>query len=354
MKIRLRQPQLIFEIGQRANQEDFIYPSQPKEGERLFILCDGMGGHEKGEVASRVIAEEMARYLGARLKDDDILSDDLFRMAFEYACQRLDQMDDGNDSMRKMGTTLTFLCFHKGGCLAAHVGDSRIYHIRPANRRMLYKSKDHSLVVELYMAGEISYSEMSSSKQKNVITRAVMPGKEKRVRADIVHITDIRKGDYFYLCSDGMMERMGDDELVDIISQNTTDEEKRQRLMTESAPNRDNHSAILLCVDDVMAEAGDDKYVGDEAVSPFNALLMRKDEEDDDVTVTMPAPSGRKPVNVEDESTEIIPPVSTDKTRVPPSPKKSNGPSKARVWGVTILWALVSAALAAALFYFIL
>ena len=354
MRIGLRQPQIIFEIGQRPNQEDFVYPSHPEGDERLFILCDGMGGHDKGEVASRVIAEEMAHYLHPRLKEGEVLSDDLFRTAFEFACERLDQKDDGNDSMKKMGTTLTFLCFHKGGCLAAHVGDSRIYHIRPDERRMLYKSKDHSLVMELYMAGEISYSEMSTSKKKNVITRAVMPGKENRVRADVVHITDIQPGDYFYMCSDGMMERMGDDELVDIIAQNTSDEEKRQQLMAASASNRDNHSAILLRVDNVVAEEGDGRFLGDEAVSPFNALLMRKDEEDDDVTVTMPPSSNRKPMDVDDDSTEIIPPANTEKTPVQPSPQKADGPSKTRAWGVAFLWALVSAALAAALFYYLL
>lgn len=358
MKIRLCQPQLIFEVGQRSNQEDYIYAPDPKEGGRIFILCDGMGGHEKGEVASSIIAEEVARYLNTHLPEDCLLTDGLFEQAFEYACQCLDQKDDGNGGMKKMGTTFTFLCFHKGGCLAAHVGDSRIYHIRPSERRMLYKSKDHSLVVELYQAGEISFSEMSTSKQKNVITRAVMPGKEQRVRADIVHITDIRPGDYFYQCSDGMMEHMGDDELVDVIAREVSDEEKQQLLTVASANNRDNHSAILLKVSHVESERGDESYVGDEETSPYNALLMRWDDEDDEGTVTLIPSNEEGQVDhqkVEEEDDEHTAFVIPEKSSGKPAQQQGNTnvTQKKGSWGLAIVSAIIMAALVATLLYYL-
>ena len=77
-----------------------------------------------------------------------------------------------------MGTTLTLLYFACNGVTAAHIGDSRIYHIRP-NVGLLYQSRDHSLVYDLFQAGEISYEEMATFPQKNVITRAMSPGEEK-------------------------------------------------------------------------------------------------------------------------------------------------------------------------------
>ena len=353
MKIRLSRPQIILEIGKRQNQEDYVYASDPDKGGSVFILCDGMGGHERGEVASRIIAEETAGFLKKHVKTDSLLSDDLLEQAFEYACQCLDKQDNGSSDVRKMGTTFTCLCFHKGGCLAAHVGDSRIYHIRPAQRRMLYKSKDHSLVVDLYQAGEISYSEMSTSSQKNVITRAVMPGIDNRVKTDIVHINDIRPGDYFFLCSDGMMEQMGDDDLIDIIARHdTTDEEKRRLLMDAAEDSRDNHSAIMLRVEDVEREKDDDTLRGDEAVTPYNALLMRRDD-DDEETVTLISPETNPQVRQdEDDATKIIMPVDAGKRKTQQEVKDDHG-ERAKSWLVTIITAIIAAALAVVLFYII-
>ena len=109
MKIELFPPLSIFEIGQRANQEDAI----AQWDNRLFVLCDGMGGHEKGEVASQTICGAMVEWFSTN--NPSFLSDEQLKEALEYAYQKLDEKDDG--SLKKMGTTLTFLCFHRGGCL---------------------------------------------------------------------------------------------------------------------------------------------------------------------------------------------------------------------------------------------
>lgn len=287
MRISLYQPLVIQEIGKRPNQEDHVFPASPSIADKIFILCDGMGGHAKGEVASRIVAEETARPLNHLPLERMVLTDAMFDQAFEHACEHLDQVGEHDEDGRQMGTTLAFLGFHKAGALVAHIGDSRIYHIRPSERRMLYKSKDHSLVCELYEAGELTFSEMSTSPQRNVITRAVMPGTDNRVNADVVHVKDVKAGDYFFLCSDGMLERMADDELVDIFSSQVSDEEKRLQLMDATADNKDNHSAVIVHVEDVEAEDGDDRYADDEASSPCNALLLRRDDDDDEGTITI-------------------------------------------------------------------
>lgn len=359
MRIGLFQPLLIYERGMRANQEDYVFPPKPAASHRLFILCDGMGGHAKGEVASRIVAEQTAQALATMQNEAQVVTDAMLAKALEIACQHLDRADTSQDEVRKMGTTFTALCFHKGGCLAAHIGDSRIYHIRPSERRMLYKSKDHSLVCELYEAGEISFSEMSTSSQRNVITRALMPGRDNRVSADITHITDIQAGDYFYLCTDGMLEQMADDELVEILSRNTTDEEKRRVLIAATADNRDNHSAIIIHVASVEAEKDDSQYVSDEATTPYNALLMRKDDEDDEGTITIVDDPQEDDEHTSYAPVQTVPPSQPTKketkieTRKETTNNNNNGNAGLTSWVVALAVAAIAAACVVAVYYFI-
>ena len=153
MKIEIYQPQAIWELGQRDNQEDSIFPAFGKatDDDRLFILCDGMGGHEHGEVASQTVCKAMSDTI-LSLRKQSFTDDDLLD-ALQTAYRQLDCLD--NSHLRKMGTTLCLLYFHQRGLTAAHIGDSRIYHIRPKENRILYQSRDHSLVYDLYQAGEI-------------------------------------------------------------------------------------------------------------------------------------------------------------------------------------------------------
>ena len=283
MNIKLYQPIAIHELGSRGNQEDFICPTmgQSTPDDRLFIVCDGMGGHEHGEVASSTFATSLAKFFEANVSPDLVLPDSKLADAIACAYAALDAEDDG--SFKKMGTTLTLLYLHRGGVTAAHIGDSRIYHIRPG-KGLLYVSRDHSLVYDLYQSGEISYDEMKTSNQKNVITRAVQPGEDNRVKPDIIHITDIEPGDYFYLCSDGMLEQMEDDELAQLLSADCSDEDKRQQLIDATADNKDNHSAYLIHVESVTREA-DDQLLGhnEEPTARCNALNIRPAK-----TVTVP------------------------------------------------------------------
>lgn len=280
MKIELFPPLSIFEIGQRANQEDAI----AQWDNRLFVLCDGMGGHEKGEVASQTACQSLVNWFGEYIKDDTF-TDDQLREALEYAYTELDKYDDG--SLKKMGTTLTLLYIHNKGVTAAHIGDSRIYHVRPGVG-VLYQSRDHSLVFDLFQAGEISYEEMATHPQKNIITRAMTPGEGNRTHPDIIHITDVQPGDYFYSCSDGMLEQMSNDELVTIFSSNTTDEEKRQLLINATVQNKDNHSAWLIRVKEVVKENADEALINEEPTARCNAInfMPKKVQEavEEDVT----------------------------------------------------------------------
>lgn len=272
MKIKTDRPLSIFEIGCRSNMEDCIYPAhgETTDKDRLFILCDGMGGHENGEVASSIVCRVMADYIQNHSKG--FITDETIKAALNDAIENLDKEDNG--ASRKMGTTMTLLYFHRGGCIAAHIGDSRIYHIRPKNSWIMYKSRDHSLVYDLYMAGEIDKEEMATYSRKNVITRAIMPNQDECPKTDIVHITDIKAGDIFYMCSDGMLEQMGDEELVDVLCCDMSWDEKREQLIELTKDNKDNHSAYIISITEVVKEEGDEALCDDEATSKSNAVYL--------------------------------------------------------------------------------
>ena len=267
-------PQGIYETGRRDNQEDAICPAlgEATPDERVFVLCDGMGGHEHGEVASQAVCTTIYEYFYAHWPNDGIVDDQLVYDAIQSAYIALDAKD--SNTGKKMGTTLTMVVLHKRGCTAAHIGDSRIYHLRTSEHRLLYRSRDHSLVMDLYQAGEIPYEEMGTSPQKNIITKAMQPGEENRVKPDIVHIGNLLAGDYLYLCSDGMMEQMDDSKLIGILCTKDSDIEKKRQLIKATAGNSDNHSAHLIRIREVIKDEHE-AVVDDEGTSRFNFLNIR-------------------------------------------------------------------------------
>ncbi len=264
MKYRLR-AYSIWDCGKRVDaegkphQEDSLFPAHNKAtaSDRLFILCDGMGGHDAGEVASATVCEAMSKsILSAHQDAEGAFSEEDFNKALADAFAALDAKDDGT-SVKKMGTTMTLLKLHNGGDLIAHIGDSRVYHIRPGKTReetrIIFRTEDHSLVNELVKAGELTPEEARFSKQRNVITRAMQPHAEQRPKADIHTSGDIQPGDYFYLCSDGMLENMEDEQLCYFFSQEAGDDQRKvESLLKATRENRDNHSAILVHVLDVI------------------------------------------------------------------------------------------------------
>lgn len=268
------------ELGQRTNQEDSLFPALGKStsDDRLFVLCDGMGGHEKGEVASATVCETLSRVILSAWHPGEVLSDELFLQALSAAYDALDAKDNGEE--RKMGTTLTFLCLHANGATVAHIGDSRIYQLRPASKntsaRIVFRTQDHSLVNDLVKIGEITEEEAKHHPQKNVITRAMQPCQEHRAKADIAHLTDILPGDYFYMCSDGMLEEASDENILNIITKpNATDEQKLEMLRNVTEENKDNHTAHLIHIDKVEGDAS--IASNEESHSPVKGIWITPD-----------------------------------------------------------------------------
>lgn len=281
----------IWEYGQRKDadgnphQEDWTFPEVGKmtEDDRLFILCDGMGGHDAGEIASSTVCEVMGKsILTAQSDPNDDFSDEILQKAIADAFSALDDKDTGAE--KKMGTTMTFLKLYNRGCTIAHMGDSRVYQIRPgktaADTRILFQTRDHSLINDLITVGELTEEEAKHSRQKNVITRAMQPHMDRRPKADIYHTRDIEPGDYFYLCSDGMLENMESPQICYNFSDAAgTDEEKVERLTKATQENRDNHTAIIVHILDVFNPAVEEISAPKKAV-PAPAPLMAEIQDD--------------------------------------------------------------------------
>ena len=253
----------ILEVGKRTDaygnphQEDCIFPltSEISNNSRVFILCDGMGGHDAGEIASSVVCETLGKSISSMLDENPLFTRSELKKALDVAYNTLDANDTGSE--KKMGTTLAMVVFHDRGVMVAHIGDSRVYHIRSGNSEnetsILFQTEDHSLLNSLVKAGEISLAEAKQSVKKNIITRAMQPNSD-RPNADITEIADIQPGDWFYICSDGMLEQeeMEDGSAIKrIFSNQVEDDEKVQILRGATSENQDNHSAIVIKVNSV-------------------------------------------------------------------------------------------------------
>lgn len=204
------------EIGQKDNQEDTPFPAigtALADSQRIFVVCDGMGGHENGEVASACVAKTVGEITQAQPLCDTATMRTTFERALATAYDRLDEIDTPPSTGRTMGTTLTFLALCTDGILTAHIGDSRIYHLRQG-QGVKFHTRDHSLVNDLISAGELSEEEARTFPQRNVITRAIQPHQEHRDRASFNVISDILAGDVFLLCSDGVIEQLDDNDLA--------------------------------------------------------------------------------------------------------------------------------------------
>lgn len=265
MKITIKQPLSFSEIGLKDNQEDFLWPlpNAVTVDDRVFLMCDGMGGHDNGELASKTAATALGKYLTSHPSPDGIVTKAMFEQALAYGYDELDKVDNG--AVKKMGTTMTCLVLHRGGALVAHIGDSRVYHIRPSladehgRSGIIYQSADHSLVNDLLRSGEITEEEAADFPQKNVITRAMQPHLERRYKADILNIDDVQAGDYFFLCCDGVLEQLTNDTLGNILKNQTLDDNAKINAIKKVCDGKthDNYTCWLIPVLDVQKEETD-------------------------------------------------------------------------------------------------
>lgn len=258
MDIQLKQAYSFIQKGKRGNQEDARFPDadMPGRNSRFFVVCDGVGGNKCGEVASRMVCDVIGDYLSGRDWEQEFTQDD-FRRVLESVYRKMEQVT--NRTNRGMATTLVFAAFHSGGCLLAHIGDSRIYQIRPG-LGILYRSEDHSLVNSLAHSGCITPNQAESYPDSNVIIRSMSVVEEDKEKpcATIIQIQDVCPGDYFFLCTDGVLSKLPDERLEQILNEIITDREKCMEIASLCKDSDDNNTAILVPVGEVKCQVSDD------------------------------------------------------------------------------------------------
>lgn len=247
MNITLGMPYAICERGKRPNNEDAIFPSSSQtieRSQRLFVVCDGVGGAEKGEIASSLACESFQIFFSTFMEED--ATDDLIRKAVRYTEVRFDEYISTHPEAEGMATTLTMLYFGNKGVTAAHIGDSRIYQFR--NGKPVFRTEDHSLVNFWVKTGKITQEEALHHPQKNIITRAIT-GSANPTEADIAFLTDIQPNDCFLMCTDGVTDCLSDKVLSSLFTRPYMSEKIKDTLVeTCYEKAHDNYSFYLLPV----------------------------------------------------------------------------------------------------------
>lgn len=254
MNITIGKPWAVSEKGGRLNNEDSIYPlpEAAKSNQKLFLVCDGVGGAEKGEIASSLACDSFQTFFSTFREGEP--SSDFINKAIRYTEARFDDYTAIHPEAKGMATTLTMAFVGAAGITLAHVGDSRIYHFRQGN--ILYQTEDHSLVNSLVKLGKISREEAVNHPQRNVIVRAIQ-GTSRPTEADVVLLNDIQAGDYLFMCSDGVLERLTNEDLSFIFKQSGGPEGIKNAIMSAcSGKTRDNFSFYIIPIQNVLDSTG--------------------------------------------------------------------------------------------------
>ena len=227
---------------QRRANEDSLLARSP-----LFVVADGMGGAQAGEVASRIAVESFRHGL------DDASEPELALSALALqANSRIHELSHSNAEQAGMGTTLTAVYVGEREVAIAHVGDSRAYCLRDGE--LLRLTDDHSLVDELVRQGRLTPEEAVEHPQRSVITRALGP--EATVEVDTRSFS-ARAGDVYLLCSDGLTTMLGEQELAEVLLAHPRLSDAGEALIAAAneAGGRDNITVVLLRLAEVHAAA---------------------------------------------------------------------------------------------------
>jgi len=196
----------------RAVNED-SYLEMPEKG--LFVVADGVGGAQAGEVASRMAVEILAEAFENWHEQTD--AEELMKTAIEKANEAVYQMAQELPALSTMATTIVALHINGNVATIGHVGDSRLYRLDP-NNNLFRETQDHSILEEEIRAGRITPAQAAQHPYRNVISRAV--GAEKDVQVDMKTII-IEPNTTFLLCSDGITRHIEDYEIRDILIRNS-------------------------------------------------------------------------------------------------------------------------------------
>ena len=250
---------------QRSANEDSFFVRTP-----IFVVADGMGGAQAGEVASKAAADAFDRDLPSGAPER------FLRETIEAANREIHELAREDPSRAGMGTTITAVVVdaEREEVVIGHVGDSRAYRLRAGKLERL--TRDHSLVEEMRRKGQLTDAQAEDHPQRSIITRALGP--EPEVEVD-VQTVPAKPGDVFLICSDGLTTMLPEEEISRLLGGATTMDAAVRGLIDEanSSGGRDNITAIAFRLEDAAAPAG---------VSREDATLVGATAEEEGLTTT--------------------------------------------------------------------
>ena len=232
------------DIGrERKLNEDFYYISKPEDKIKLFILADGMGGYNAGEVASKMATECVKEYIYKHFeknKNSKESIQNLLKNAIEYANDTIYKKAQSKKDLNGMGTTLDVCLIYNGNMYVGHIGDSSVYRIRKNFMRKI--TKDHSYVQTLIEDGTITKEEAFNHPKKNMLTKAL--GCTSKAEPD-VYVKTFIKDDIILMTSDGLTNMIRENEIYDIIKQ---DKEKAAETLIQKANEYGGYDNITVVI----------------------------------------------------------------------------------------------------------
>jgi protein phosphatase len=233
----------ITDVGRKRElNEDYIYVSDKPVGNlpNLFIVADGMGGHNAGDYASKHAVEKVVEVIENYIDEYD--AENILQRAIDEANTYINQKSMHDKKLKGMGTTLVAATINENYVTVANVGDSRMYIL---NDFITQITKDHSLVEEMVEMGGLDREAARTHPDKNIITRAV--GVKEYVLVDFfdLHIT---KNEKLLLCTDGLTNMLSDDQIHRIVIKSSSLEEAGKKLIEAANENggRDNIAVVLV------------------------------------------------------------------------------------------------------------
>ncbi len=233
------------DIGKaRELNEDFFYISNENDSLKLYILADGMGGYNGGEIASKLATVSAKGYIESNFdkiehSKEKIL--ELIRNAMEYANMLVHEKSKENEELTNMGTTLEVCLIYNNKAFIGHIGDSRIYRIRKNIIRKI--TQDHSYVQELVKDGTITKEEAIHHPKKNMLIKAL--GCTPFVEPDIT-VKGFLKDDIIVICSDGLTNMLSDEEIYATLTQDINSSSNSLVNKANQLGGNDNITVIVL------------------------------------------------------------------------------------------------------------
>ena len=234
------------DIGKkRSINQDAYYVGEFDDGSAFAIVCDGMGGHMAGDIASEraisVISDYIKKSYSPKMNSSAV--ENLLRAAVDSANTEIYDLAHSSSDFEGMGTTATLAIIYKNKLITAHVGDSRIYAVDSEGIKQV--STDHSFVQELLSRGEITREFAEHHPARNYITRAV--GTEDTLKVD-VSVNDY-KGNVVLICSDGLTNMLSDSQIKDIVNENDDLQTAAEELVAfaNKKGGLDNITVVAFC-----------------------------------------------------------------------------------------------------------